>query len=45
MQISSATLVALGTIAVLTWVNLRGVEAGARLQTAFTGLKLLALWR
>jgi APA family basic amino acid/polyamine antiporter len=44
VQISTATLVALATIAVLTWVNLRGVEAGARVQTAFTGLKLLALW-
>lgn len=44
VHISTATLVALLTIAVLTAVNMRGVEAGARVQTAFTGLKLLALW-
>lgn len=42
--LSSAQLVALGVIAVLTLINLRGVVAGAAVQNVFTGLKLLALW-
>lgn len=41
---SSAQAVALGVIAVLTLINLRGVVAGAAVQNVFTGLKLLALW-
>jgi APA family basic amino acid/polyamine antiporter len=41
---SSAQAVALGVIAVLTLINLRGVAAGAAVQNVFTGLKLLALW-
>lgn len=44
LRISTASLVALAVIAVLTLINLRGVVSGARVQTVFTGLKLLALW-
>ena len=36
--------VALLVIAVLTYINTRGVVAGAAVQNLFTGLKLLGLW-
>ncbi|MBL8633147.1 MAG: amino acid permease [Myxococcales bacterium] len=42
--ISSGQAVALVVIAVLTYINTRGVVAGAAVQNLFTGLKLLALW-
>jgi APA family basic amino acid/polyamine antiporter len=42
--LSSAQGVALIVIAVLTYVNTRGVVAGAAVQNLFTGLKLLGLW-
>lgn len=42
--VSSAQAVALIVIAVLTYINTRGVVAGAAVQNLFTGLKLLALW-
>jgi APA family basic amino acid/polyamine antiporter len=42
--VSSAQVVALGVIAVLTYINTRGVVAGAAVQNLFTGLKLLGLW-
>ena len=41
--ISRAQLVAVGVIALLTWVNCRGVEAGALVQNVFTVLKVGAL--
>ena len=44
ITISSAQAVAIVVIAVLTYVNTRGVATGARVQNLFTGLKLLALW-
>ena len=44
LQLSTAQLVALLVIAVLVAINTRGVEAGAKVQNLFTGLKLLALW-
>ena len=44
VKFSTASIVALATIAVLTLINMRGVAAGARVQTAFTAMKLLALW-
>jgi APA family basic amino acid/polyamine antiporter len=43
LRLNSAQLVAVGVIAVLTWVNTRGVEAGAKVQNLFTILKLAAL--
>jgi APA family basic amino acid/polyamine antiporter len=42
--VSSAQGVALMVIAVLTYINTRGVVAGAAVQNLFTGLKLLGLW-
>ena len=42
--LSSAQGVALLVIAVLTYINTRGVVAGAAVQNLFTGLKLLGLW-
>jgi APA family basic amino acid/polyamine antiporter len=44
VNLSTAQLVAILVIAVLTYINTRGVVAGARVQTLFTGGKLLALW-
>ncbi len=44
LHLSTAQCVALAVIAVLTLINTQGVVAGARVQTLFTGLKLLALW-
>lgn len=44
LGLSSAQAVALLVIAVLTFVNTRGVKQGAFLQNLFTGLKLLGLW-
>jgi APA family basic amino acid/polyamine antiporter len=41
--ISRAQLVALVVIAVLTWINCRGVEAGAFVQNLFTVLKVGAI--
>lgn len=43
LGISSAQLTAVGVIALLTWINTRGVEAGARVQNLFTILKVGAL--
>ena len=42
-QINSAQLVACGLIALLTWVNVRGVREGAMVQNLFTVLKVSAL--
>ena len=44
VSFNTAQAVALLVIAVLTFINTRGVVAGARVQNLFTGLKLLALW-
>ncbi len=44
ITINSAQAVAIVVIAVLTYINTRGVVTGARVQNLFTGLKLLALW-
>lgn len=44
IKVNSAQVVAMGVIAVLTYINTRGVVDGARVQNLFTGLKLLALW-
>jgi APA family basic amino acid/polyamine antiporter len=41
--LSRAQLVAVGVIALLTWINCRGVEAGALVQNVFTVLKVGAL--
>ena len=41
--LSRAQLVAVGIIALLTWVNCRGVEAGAFVQNLFTVLKVGAI--
>jgi APA family basic amino acid/polyamine antiporter len=41
--LSRAQVVAVGVIAVLTWVNCRGVESGAFVQNLFTVLKVGAL--
>jgi APA family basic amino acid/polyamine antiporter len=41
--LSSAQLVAVGVIVVLTWVNIRGVKEGAFIQNVFTVLKLGAI--
>ncbi len=41
--LSRAQLVAVGVIALLTWVNCRGVTAGALVQNVFTVLKVGAL--
>jgi len=43
LQINSAQLVACGTIALLTGINVRGVRHGAFVQNLFTVLKLVAL--
>ena len=43
MSISSAQLTAVGVIALLTWINTRGVETGAQVQNLFTVLKVGAL--
>ncbi|MCU0621716.1 MAG: amino acid permease [Gemmatimonadales bacterium] len=43
LGLSHQRLVALVMIAVLTWVNMRGVELGARIQTGFTVAKVGAL--
>lgn len=43
LGLSHQRLVALVMIVVLTWVNMRGVELGARIQTAFTVAKVGAL--
>jgi APA family basic amino acid/polyamine antiporter len=42
-ELSRAQLVAVGIIGLLTWVNCRGVEAGAFVQNLFTVLKVGAL--
>ena len=42
-SVSRAQLVALGVIAVLTWINCRGVKEGAFVQNLFTVLKLGAI--
>lgn len=44
LRLSTAQLVAILVVATLTFINTRGVVAGARVQNLFTGLKLLALW-
>lgn len=44
VRFSTAQVVAIAVIAVLTFINTRGVVAGARVQNVFTGMKLLALW-
>jgi APA family basic amino acid/polyamine antiporter len=44
LNFSTATLVALVVIAVLTYINTHGVVAGARVQNLFTGMKLIAIW-
>jgi len=41
--LSRAQLVAVGVIAVLTWVNMRGVREGALVQNVFTVLKVGAI--
>jgi basic amino acid/polyamine antiporter, APA family len=42
-SLSRAQLVAVAVIAVLTWINMRGVEAGAFVQNLFTVLKVGAI--
>jgi APA family basic amino acid/polyamine antiporter len=44
LRFNTAQAVAIAVIAALTYINTRGVVAGARVQNLFTGLKLLALW-
>ncbi len=44
ITVNSAQGVAMLVIAVLTYINTRGVVAGAQVQNLFTGMKLLALW-
>jgi APA family basic amino acid/polyamine antiporter len=43
LEINSAQLVACGVIALLTWVNIRGVREGVWVQNVFTVLKVAAL--
>jgi APA family basic amino acid/polyamine antiporter len=41
--LSTANLVAIGVITLLTWVNSRGLKLGAAVQNVFTSAKVLAL--
>ena len=43
LGLSWQRLVGMGTVVVLTWVNVRGVRQGAWIQTALTGLKVLGV--
>jgi APA family basic amino acid/polyamine antiporter len=43
VSLSTAQLVAIGVIALLTWTNTRGLEYGKIVQTIFTSAKTLAL--
>ena len=42
-QVSAAQLLAIAIIMLLTWINLRGIQGGRRIQNIFTGAKVLAL--
>jgi len=42
-QISTVNLVAMASIAVLTWINTRGIEEGKTVQNIFTSLKVFIL--
>ncbi|MDD8025123.1 MAG: amino acid permease [Acidobacteriota bacterium] len=43
LKISAAQILAIASIAVLTWVNLRGVRTGKRVQNSFTVVKIATL--
>jgi APA family basic amino acid/polyamine antiporter len=43
LKISAAQVLAIASIAVLTWVNLRGVRAGKKVQNSFTVVKFVTL--
>ncbi|HLK27361.1 MAG TPA: amino acid permease [Puia sp.] len=43
-KISAAQLVSIGVIALLTYINTRGVKTGKTIQTIFTSTKLIALF-
>ncbi|MFH1618940.1 MAG: amino acid permease [bacterium] len=44
LTVYPAQLVSIFLIAVLTYINTRGIQAGRRIQTAFTAVKLLSLF-
>jgi basic amino acid/polyamine antiporter, APA family len=44
LKLSAGSLVAIGSIVGLTWLNSRGVEGGKLIQNVFTSAKLLALF-
>ena len=43
VEVKLANVVGVGTIALLTWLNVRGIQYGKIIQTVFTSSKLLAL--
>jgi len=43
VEVKLANVIGLGTIALLTWLNVRGIQYGKIIQTIFTSSKLLAL--
>ncbi len=43
IKLSSGSLVAIGSVVLLTWLNSRGVQSGKLIQNVFTSAKLLSL--
>ncbi len=43
VKVSTGSLVAIGSVALLTWLNSRGVQSGKLIQNVFTSAKLLSL--
>jgi basic amino acid/polyamine antiporter, APA family len=43
VRVSAGSLVAIGSVVLLTWVNSRGVQSGKLIQNVFTSAKLLSL--
>ena len=44
VRITGASLCAIGSVVLLTWLNSRGVQSGKRIQNVFTSAKLLSLF-
>jgi basic amino acid/polyamine antiporter, APA family len=43
VRVSAGSLVAIGSVVLLTWINSRGVQSGKLIQNVFTSAKLLSL--